>query len=120
MDPGLIPQLKKQVEKFTKTHLNLKMTSGKQIFEIRPNVEWDKGFAVLYLLNTLHLEGPEVLPVFLGDDETDEDAFRVLKSRGWGILVGSKLGNTLARAYLRSPDEVGLFLQRLVKALVTV
>jgi trehalose 6-phosphate phosphatase len=117
MDRSLVPQLKNLVEQVAKTHLNLKLTLGKKIFELRPKVEWDKGFAVIFLLKTLHLEGPKFLPIFLGDDETDEDAFRVLQNRGWGILVDPSPTKTAARAYLKSTDEVGLFLQRLIKAL---
>ena len=116
MGPALIPRLKKQIESYAKAHPQLKMTSGKQLFELRPNVEWDKGSATLFLLKALHLDGPTVLPIFLGDDETDEDVFRVLKNRGWGILVDARPGKTSARAYLRTTDEVELFLKRLLQS----
>jgi len=47
--------------------------------EIRPNVNWDKGRALVYLLDTLGFDNlNNVLPVYLGDDRTDEDAFKVL------------------------------------------
>lgn len=117
MDPALIPRLKESVEQFAKLHPRLKMTSGKQILELRPRLEWDKGFAVFFLLKTLHLDGPEILPIFLGDDETDEDAFRALKNHGWGILVEPSPGKTAARAFLKSADEVETFLERLWRAL---
>lgn len=46
--------------------------------EIRPNVNWDKGRALKYLLNTLGFDNfNNVLPMYLGDDTTDEDAFKV-------------------------------------------
>lgn len=46
--------------------------------EIRPNVKWDKGHALMYLLNTLGFESfNDVLPMYIGDDRTDEDAFEV-------------------------------------------
>jgi alpha,alpha-trehalase len=80
-------------------------------------VEWDKGAAILFLLKALHLDVPQVLPIFLGDDETDEDAFRVLIKRGWGILVDPEPSKSSARAFLRSTSEVRLFLQRLLHRL---
>jgi trehalose 6-phosphate phosphatase len=66
----------------------LKVTPGKMVYEVQPAVEWDKGKAVLYLLDALQLGG-EVMPVYLGDDFTDEHAFAALQGRGVGILVSS-------------------------------
>src|SRR5437762_1436705 len=54
----------------------LKVTPGKMVFEIQPKLDWDKGKAVLYLLEALDLDRDDVVPVYLGDDITDEDAFR--------------------------------------------
>ena len=45
--------------------------------EIRPTIEWDKGHAVEYFLETLGLSNSDVIPVYIGDDRTDEDAFKV-------------------------------------------
>ena len=46
--------------------------------EIRPNINWDKGLALQYLLDTLRFENSsEVVPIYIGDDKTDEDAFKV-------------------------------------------
>ena len=65
----------------------LKVTPGKMVYEIQPNLDWDKGKAVLYLLEALELDREEVLPLYVGDDITDEDAFRALAGRGVGVLV---------------------------------
>lgn len=55
---------------------------GKMVIELRPAVEWHKGKAVRWLLSALGLEGEEdVVPVYVGDDVTDEDAFRELRGR---------------------------------------
>ena len=48
---------------------------GKKVFEIKPALPWDKGRAVRWLLAQLGLDSPDVLPIYIGDDLTDEDAF---------------------------------------------
>src|SRR5207237_9851528 len=94
----------------------LKVTPGKMVFEIQPRLDWDKGKAVLYLLQALDLDRDEVVPVYLGDDITDEDAFRALAGRGIGIFVGSAddpetAGRTTAADYvLNTIGEVEEFL----------
>jgi hypothetical protein len=52
------------------------------VFELQPDLDWDKGAAVRWLLRTLSLDGPDVLPVYIGDDVTDEDAFPALAGEG--------------------------------------
>src|SRR5437879_6410148 len=66
----------------------LRVTPGKMVYEIQPDVEWDKGRAVLHLLRALDLDGDEVVPVYLGDDVTDEHAFEALDGRGLRVFVG--------------------------------
>jgi trehalose 6-phosphate phosphatase len=49
-----------------------------QVFEVRPVIDWNKGKAVEFLLESLGLnESEDVLPIYGGDDRTDEDAFKV-------------------------------------------
>lgn len=95
----------------------LRVTGGKEIHELRPDVPWDKGRAVLSLLDTLDLAGGDVLPVYIGDDETDEDAFRALAGRGTGIRVMDGPAPTAAAWRLHDPREVAVFLARLADAL---
>src|SRR2546421_10282547 len=84
------PHVKKIVDVVLSEHPEeLKVTPGKMVFEIQPRLDWDKGKAVLYLLEALDLDRDDVVPVYLGDDITDEDAFRALAGRGIGIFVGS-------------------------------
>ena len=93
---------------------NLRRTAGKKVFEMRPKLAWDKGKAVLWLLAELGLDRPDILPVYIGDDETDEDAFAALAGRGIGILVADAPQKTYAEYRLESPAAVGLFLRRII------
>ncbi|KAH7430277.1 hypothetical protein KP509_09G091700 [Ceratopteris richardii] len=96
---------------------SLCLTQGRKVLEVRPAIAWDKGKALEYLLNALGLEGrADVFPVYIGDDRTDEDAFKVLNKQrhGLGILVSTAVKETNAQSSLRDPSEVLEFLQRLV------
>jgi trehalose 6-phosphate phosphatase len=92
-------------------HPALRITSGKKVYELQPDVDWDKGRAVQWLIETLRLE--DALPVYIGDDVTDEDAFRALAGRGIGIAVQEAPHDTAAAWTLRDPDEVRALLAQL-------
>ena len=74
-DYGLLEEeVRSVLDKYPKFHL----TRGKKVMEIRPSIKWNKGDAVEYLLNTLGFaKSSDVLPLYIGDDQTDEDAFKV-------------------------------------------
>lgn len=114
-DPTDEEPLRTMVADTTARAGNLRMSGGKKIFEIRPDFDWDKGRALLLLLDEMGLDQPEVVPLYLGDDETDEDAFRVLQERGIGVCVGVDDRTTLARYELEDPDQVCRFLERLAR-----
>jgi trehalose-phosphatase len=80
-------------------------------------MDWDKGRAVLWLLNKLGADQPDVVPFYIGDDVTDEDAFRILTHRGLGILVGEHGEPTYAKFKLTDVDEMKRFLQQLTAIL---
>jgi trehalose-phosphatase len=73
----------------------------------------DKGDAVRTVLRET---GPNVPTAYLGDDITDERAFRALGSQGFGILVRPVFRRTAARAWLRPPEELQDFLSRWLAA----
>ena len=94
----------------------IKIRHGKKELEIRPPLEWDKGKVVLWLLARLKfILGEEpCIPVYIGDDITDEDAFRALKDRGLTVFVGDS-GKTHAEYYLKNTQEVIGFLGQILK-----
>jgi trehalose 6-phosphate phosphatase len=99
----------------------LKVTPGKMVYELQPKIEWDKGRAVLHLLEVLELDRPDVVPLYFGDDITDEHAFEALSDRGIGIFVGDPddpevAGRTTAADFsLASIDEVEQVLDSLAR-----
>jgi len=90
----------------------LMLTRGKKVFEIRPALDWDKGQAVLCLLKRLD-PGDAATPVYIGDDRTDEDAFRALSGRGITVRIGDNRP-TAARYRLPDVDAVWRFLRALL------
>jgi trehalose 6-phosphate phosphatase len=98
----------------------LRTMEGKEILEIRPAVDWHKGRAVEFLLG--EVDPPSGTPVvYIGDDVTDEDAFRALRDwpggSGEGVVVGDPPAkDTAAASYVRDPREVGELLAALAGA----
>lgn len=92
----------------------IKVRPGKMLLEVKPPIQWDKGKVVLWLLARWRFGAgnQEVLPIYLGDDLTDEDVFRVLKNRGWGVFIG-RPKESAAKYYLKNTAEVREFLSRL-------
>ncbi|GJP49464.1 hypothetical protein CLOM_g8663 [Closterium sp. NIES-68] len=106
------------VEHVVQQHPRLRLSHGRKVFEVRPVVDWDKGKAVQYLLTTLGLNNSSaVMPVYIGDDRTDEDAFQMLQERGsgLGIIVSAAAKSSVASYSLRDPSEVLDFLHKLVR-----
>jgi trehalose 6-phosphate phosphatase len=100
----------------------LRVTTGREVIELRPNIDWDKGKTLHWVLDYIRDNegaGP-LLPVYLGDDITDEDAFDAVGDDGVAILVRhSDDGDraTAARYALDDPAEVREFTERLARRL---
>ncbi len=91
----------------------LRKQGGKKIYELQPAIDWGKGKAVLWLLDAIDTAQAEPYPIYIGDDVTDEDAFRALAGVGVGIVVGDDDRTTAASYALSTPKEVEHFLNRL-------
>ena len=76
--------------------------------EARPPIGWDKGRAVLHVLRSCY--GPswseDVRVIYIGDDQTDEDAFRFLSGLALTFRVGSADTPTAATRRLSDVDAV--------------
>lgn len=96
----------------------VRVTEGKRVLEVHPAPRWTKGTAIHWLL-TRCLAGAgakRIFPIYIGDDQTDEDAFEALKGRGITIAVGSYLLSTQAEYTVRSPQDVHRFLRLILRA----
>jgi trehalose 6-phosphate phosphatase len=104
------------VDQVATSHSELRKGHGKKVIELQPDIDWDKGKAVLRLLEVVTTKPHGVIPLYVGDDVTDEDAFRVLQDRGVGVVVREGPRPTAARYALENPDEVRRFLEALISS----
>ncbi len=90
----------------------LHLGHGKKVFELRPDIDWHKGEAVRWILSRLAETQPGIVPIYLGDDITDEDAFRALAGHGIRIAVRHDETRATAADYtLADTDDVRRFLE---------
>lgn len=89
----------------------LKASSGKMVLEARPGIDWHKGKAVLYLLK----KRKRALPIYVGDDNTDMDAFCAIKKSGISVFVGRPKKSICADYFLKDSKDVERFIKRLLK-----
>ena len=114
VDPAQIHLVERVVDRELRGCSRLRKTCGKMIWDIRPNVPWDKGKAVLWIREQLGLHSDDSVVFYIGDDVTDEDAFSVLGGSDVGILVSPYVRETAARFSLKDPSEVGQLLEGLI------
>lgn len=123
-DDKNIPAIKNIFNEITIPYVSkekIRVRTGKMLLEIRPPVDWDKGKVVLWLLarQRFILKDEDVFPVYIGDDATDEDAFKVLKNKGLTIVVDNP-PDSCAQYYVKDTLEVGVFLEKARQLLVSV
>lgn len=112
-----IPTIEAIIDQIIKEEPKLRKHKGKKVFEIRPAIDWHKGKALLWLLKTINPLHENLMPIYIGDDLTDEDAFLALRNSGCGlgILVSENQSATSQAHYrLNNTSEVYRFLEQLI------
>ena len=115
VDARHAPVVEEAVAAVAQRYPELRREQGKKVFELRPDVAWDKGSAVAWLIDA-HALDPGAA-VCIGDDETDEHAFELLEGRGIPIVVAQEDRPTRARYRVRDPREVTEVLDLLIETL---
>lgn len=102
----------------------LRVTTGREVIELRPDMDWDKGKTLCWVMEHLRESSPHALvPIYVGDDITDEDAFdAVLQGDVRGVPILVRHGEdgdrtTAAKFALDSPAQVSEFTGRLARQL---
>ncbi|MHB9155376.1 MAG: trehalose-phosphatase [Endomicrobiales bacterium] len=113
--PKEVPQVLSVFKETVRPYLKMKkikVSQGKKVLEVRPPADWDKGRAVRWILARA---GAFAFPVYLGDDVTDESAFKALRKTGMTVFVG-KPGPTAAEYRLKNTRSVLSFLKNIREA----
>jgi trehalose 6-phosphate phosphatase len=96
---------------------DIRITHGKKVLEVRPAVDVDKGDAVERIVEMRKQDICRCLPVYIGDDQTDEDGFRAVEryANSMSVFVGEASWQSSACYFLNSPAEVTTFLVMLLE-----
>lgn len=107
-----VKKLKRQIINIIKPYKDcqkIKVTYGKKVIEIRPPINWNKGNAVLKIKDLLKKK--DIVTIYLGDDRTDEDVFKILRKDDLSIYVGTKR-KSYAAYRIKGAEGVLRFLQK--------
>ncbi|MFH2138920.1 MAG: trehalose-phosphatase [Candidatus Omnitrophota bacterium] len=110
-----LKKIEQAVAHVIEKHKDLRLMRGKMVYEILPAIDWNKGKAVCWIMKALNISWEEAIVVYIGDDTTDEDAFRAVRSRGVSILVCDQQRPSSADFCLSSPAEVLKLFELLLK-----
>jgi trehalose-phosphatase len=91
----------------------LRLQLGDEMTELLPNIDWAKGDAVRAIIRHVEAQARrQVWPVYIGDDETDEDAFEEVGDSGLTIAVSAR--TTGAAQRVKDPAEVEQLLRAIL------
>ena len=118
-DLSRLGEIKRRFRKITAPHLShgqIVITTGKMVWEVRPPIRWGKGEIVSELLEKEKKKiKKDIMPFYIGDDRTDEDAFRALGRKAYTVKVGKPTDRlSSARYYLRGVEEVRELLKKVL------
>jgi len=109
-----LAKIKRAVNAVIKKHTAVRLMRGKKVYEILPDIEWDKGKAIRWIMQALKLSWDQVSAIYIGDDTTDEYAFRTIKTRGTPVLVAKKPRVSAADFQLFSVEEVKKLFEKII------
>jgi len=110
-----ILKIRNLVREIIQENKTLRLMEGKKVFEILPAIDWNKGKAVRWVMDSLGINWQDYSVVYIGDDTTDEDAFRTVCTRGTSILVSDKDKVSAADFMVSSPKEVKELFERILE-----
>jgi trehalose-phosphatase len=112
-----VPKLIGLIERAAAAVGGLRARSDKKAVEVLPDMDWNKGSAVLWLLDFLGMTPANSFAIYVGDDVTDEDGFRAVAGRGAGVIVTGAEPPERTRAIYRldNVSETGRFIERLTR-----
>jgi trehalose-phosphatase len=110
VEDSSIPEVEAAIDRVAARAAGLRKTGGKRILELRPDIDWDKGRALWWLCERAAPAFGGLVPIYIGDDVTDEDAFAAMNDDGLGIVVTESPRPTAAHYRLSTPAEVIMFL----------
>ena len=111
VDPARVDHVRRVVEDVLRESPELRPQPGKMVIDLRPDVAWDKGHALRWMLEALGLATGRELVCYVGDDETDEDAFRCLGRADLGVRVGPEVQTTQAEYRVEDTGDVRRWLE---------
>ncbi len=116
-----IPELNRLVGEIASRYIDrglIKLKRGIKVIEIHPKIEWHRGKAIRWMQkNIAHKRATNI---YIGDDETDEDAFKALNSAITVRVARDARVKTEAHYYVNNPIEVRFFLQWLLDKVATL
>jgi trehalose 6-phosphate synthase/phosphatase len=111
VDAGLAELRSREITgnlKYVAANLGLQLLEGNKVLEIK-SANINKGNAAKQWLKQFHAD----FVLTIGDDQTDEDTFKVMPEEAFTIKVGT--GISSATYFLKNPDEVRNLLKRLTQ-----
>ncbi|MFH1283890.1 MAG: trehalose-phosphatase [bacterium] len=109
-----IPGIIKIIDDEVRGRDSIRTMNGKKVFEVLPDIDWNKGKAIRWILEALKISWSEALILYIGDDVTDEYAFRAVRTRGIGVLVSDIAEPSSADFQLSTTDDVKKLFERMI------